>query len=68
MSRSSLTRLPVGRKDQMQLSFMTSIVFWLSSQTMSIKKKLELTRELTLKSFSFQLNLKSSWMLTEFLD
>lgn len=59
MRHSSLTRLPVGRKDQMQLSFMTSIVFWLSSQTMSIKKKLELTRALTLKSVSFQLNLKS---------
>lgn len=62
MRHSSLTRLPGGRKDQMQLSFMTSIVFWLSSQTMSIKKKLELTRELTLKSFSFQLNLKSFWI------
>lgn len=27
-----------GQKDQMQLYFMTSIVFCLSSQTMSIKK------------------------------
>lgn len=40
MRHSGLTRLPVGRKDQMQLSFMTSIVFGLSSQTMSIKKKI----------------------------
>lgn len=64
MRHSGLTRLPGGRQDQMQLPFMTSIVFWLSSQTMSIKKKkLELTRELTLKSFSFQLNLKSFWIV-----
>lgn len=53
MRHSSLTRLPGGRKDQMQLFFMTSIVFWLSSQTISIKKKLELTRELTLKKLFF---------------
>lgn len=40
MRRSILARLPVVREDQMQLSFMTSIVFWLSSQTISIKKKI----------------------------
>lgn len=62
MRHSSLTRLPVGRKIK------CSFILWLALYFVFLLKqcplkKLELTRELTLKSFSFQLNLKSFWVV-----
>lgn len=56
MRHSSLPRLPVGRKDQMQFPFMISIVLWLSSQTMSIKKKIRTDQGIELlRAFLFNL-------------